>query len=166
MQCLGAISKWQSDLCLFPRQTIQYHSNRSLCTNYYSEEAEVEWFYDELQDLLRTNTKNISPFDHRGLEYRSRITGKFGLGVWNETGQRLITVLPREHTSQQTPTSNNTTDNLRWHHQMIKPKSDWLYIICSWRWRSFIQLAKTRPGADYGSLSVNSLPNSDLNWRT
>ena len=81
MQCLGAISKWQSDLCLFPRQTIQYHSNRSLCTNYYSEEAEVEWFYDELQDLLRTNTKNISPFDHRGLEYRSRITGNFGLGV-------------------------------------------------------------------------------------
>ena len=45
-----------------------------------AEEAEVEWFYDDLQDL-RTNTKNISPFDHRGLEYRSRITGKFGLGV-------------------------------------------------------------------------------------
>ena len=25
--------KWQIDLCSFPRQTIQYHSNRSLCPN-------------------------------------------------------------------------------------------------------------------------------------
>ena len=39
--------KRQNDLCLFPRQTIQYHSNPSLCPKKY-EEAEVEEFYEDL----------------------------------------------------------------------------------------------------------------------
>ena len=34
MQYLRAISKRSNDLCLFPRQTIQYHSNPSLCPNH------------------------------------------------------------------------------------------------------------------------------------
>ena len=41
-----------NDLCSFPRQTIQYHSNPSLCPTSNPEEAEVEWFYEDLQDLL------------------------------------------------------------------------------------------------------------------
>ena len=41
--------KRQNDLCSFPRQTIQYHS---LCPISNAEEAEVEWFYEDLQDLL------------------------------------------------------------------------------------------------------------------
>ena len=43
--------KRQNDLCSFPRQTIQYRSNPSLCPKQY-EEAEVEQFYEDLQDLL------------------------------------------------------------------------------------------------------------------
>ena len=60
-----------------------------------AEEAEVEWFYEDLQEPSRTNTKNRCPFHHRGLEWKSRksrhtgVTGKFGLGVQNEAGQRL-----------------------------------------------------------------------------
>ena len=46
--------KWQNDLCLFPRQTIQYHS---LCPISNAEEAEVEWFYEDLQDLLELTPK-------------------------------------------------------------------------------------------------------------
>ena len=76
-----------------------------------AEEAEVEWFYEDLQDLLEltltltlTTTKKC-PFHYRGLERKSRklntwsngVTGKFGFGVQNEAGQRLI-ILPREHT--------------------------------------------------------------------
>ena len=45
--------KRQNDLCLFPRQTIQYHGNPSLCPNRKAKEAEVEWFYEDLQDLLK-----------------------------------------------------------------------------------------------------------------
>ena len=44
--------KRENDLCSFPRQTIQYHSNPNLCPTSNAEEAEVEWFYEDLQDLL------------------------------------------------------------------------------------------------------------------
>ena len=49
--------KWQNDLCSFPRQTIHYHSNPSLCPTSNTEEAEVEWFYEDLQDLLELTPK-------------------------------------------------------------------------------------------------------------
>ena len=77
--------------------------------------------------------------------------GKFGLGVQNEAGQRLR-VLPREHTGHSNhplPTTQEKTlhmDITRW----STPKSDSLYPLQP-RWRSSIQSAKTRPGADCGS---------------
>ena len=49
--------KRQNDLCLFPRQTIQYHGNPSLYPNNNTEEAEVERFYEDLQDLLEITPK-------------------------------------------------------------------------------------------------------------
>ena len=54
-----------------------------------AEEAEVEWFYEDLQDLLELTLKKRCPFHYRGLETPG-VTGKFGLGVQNEAGQRLI----------------------------------------------------------------------------
>ena len=44
--------KRQNDLCLFPRQTIQYRGNPS-----NAEETEVEWFYEDVQDLLELTSK-------------------------------------------------------------------------------------------------------------
>ena len=44
--------KQQKDLCLFPRQTIQYYSNPIYPPISNTEEAEVECFYEDLQDLL------------------------------------------------------------------------------------------------------------------
>ena len=38
----------KNDLCLFPRQIIQYHSNPSLCPNQECLKAEVKWFYEDL----------------------------------------------------------------------------------------------------------------------
>ena len=37
-----------------------------------AEEAEVEWFYEDLQDLPELTPKKRCPFYHRGLEYKSR----------------------------------------------------------------------------------------------
>ena len=52
--------KRQNDLCSFPRQTFQYHGNPSLSPTSNAEEAEVEWFYEDLQDLLElTPTKDV-----------------------------------------------------------------------------------------------------------
>ena len=85
----------QNDRSLFPRQTIQYHGNPSLCPTTKAEEAEVEWFYDDLQDLLELTPKIDVPFiighwnAKVGCQEISGVTGKFGLGVQNEAGQRL-----------------------------------------------------------------------------
>ena len=42
---------------MFPRQTIQHQSNPSLCPNNNAKGAEVEWFYEDLQDLLELTAK-------------------------------------------------------------------------------------------------------------
>ena len=44
--------KRQNDLCSFSRQTIQYHGNPAYTPTSNTEEAEVEWFCEDLQDLL------------------------------------------------------------------------------------------------------------------
>ena len=63
--------KWENDLSLFPRQTIQYHNNPSLCPTTNAEEAKVERFSEDLQDLLELIQKRC-PFHHRSLECKSR----------------------------------------------------------------------------------------------
>ena len=64
--------KQQNDLCSFPRQTIQYHSNPIYAQNSNAEEAEVERFYEDLQDPLELTSKKRCPFHYRGLECKSR----------------------------------------------------------------------------------------------
>ena len=66
-------------------------------SNAPTSEAEVEQFYEDLQDLLElTPQKDVLFIIGRGLECKSRksetpgVTGKFALGVRNEAGQRLI----------------------------------------------------------------------------
>ena len=61
-----------------------------------AEEAEVEWFYEDLQDLLELTPKKDVLFilgDWNatvGSQEAPGVTGKFGLGIQNEIGQRLI----------------------------------------------------------------------------
>ena len=61
-----------------------------------AEEAEVEWFYEDLQDLLELTSKKdvlfiIGDWNAKvGSQEAPGVTGKFGLGVQNEAGQRLI----------------------------------------------------------------------------
>ena len=57
MQYLDESQKRKNDLCSFPRQIIQYHGNPSLCPTNKVEEAEVEQFYEDLQDLLEPTPK-------------------------------------------------------------------------------------------------------------
>ena len=60
-----------------------------------AEEAEVEWFYEDLQDLLKLTPKkdvlfNVGDWNAKvGSQETPGVTGKFGLGVQNEEGQRL-----------------------------------------------------------------------------
>ena len=124
----------------------------------YSEEAEVERFYEDLQDLLELTPKKDVLFIigdwHAKVESQETpgITGKFGLGVWNEAGQRLIefcqenaVVIANTLFQQHKRRLYTWTSPDGQHQNQID------YILCSQRWRSSIQSAKTRPGADCGS---------------
>ena len=64
--------KRQNDLCLSPRQTIQYTVIQVYAPTSNTEEAEVERFYEDLQDLLELTSKKRGPFHYRGLECKSR----------------------------------------------------------------------------------------------
>ena len=61
-----------------------------------AEQAEVEWFYEDLQDLLELTPQKDVRFITRdwnakvGSQETPGVTGKFGLGVQNEAGQRLM----------------------------------------------------------------------------
>ena len=61
-----------------------------------AEEAEVERFYEDLQDLIELTPKKEVLFikgdwnAKLGRQETPGVTGKFGLGAWNKTGQRLI----------------------------------------------------------------------------
>ena len=61
-----------------------------------AEEAEAEWFYEDLQELLELTPQKDVPFiigdwnAKVGSQETPGVTGKFGLGVQNEAGQRLI----------------------------------------------------------------------------
>ena len=96
-----------------------------------AEEAGVERFYEELQDLLELTPKKDVLFiigDWKakvGSQETPEVTGKFGLGMQNEAWQRL-TVLPRKctgHSKHPLPTTQEKTlhmDITRW----STPKSD------------------------------------------
>ena len=106
----------------------------------------------------RTYTKKRCPFHHRGLECKSRKSRDTWsyrqIRPWSTKWSREKTnrVLPREcvgHRKHPLPTTQEMTlymDLTRW---SIPNQID--NILCSQRWGSSIQSAKTRPGADCGS---------------
>ena len=109
--------KRQNDLCSSPKQTIQYHGIQVYALTSNAEEAEVERLYEDLQDLLELTPKKnvlliIGGWNAKvGSQEIPGVTGKFGLGVQNEAGQRLR-VLPRErtgHSKHPLPTTQEKT---------------------------------------------------------
>ena len=123
-----------------------------------AEEAEVEWFYEDLQDLLELTPQKDVLFitgDSNAKVGRQEIpgvTGKFDLGVQNEAGQRLT-----EFCKENSLVIANTLfqQHKRSMYTWTSPDGEYRYkidyILCSQRWRSSIQSAKTRLGADCGS---------------
>ena len=122
------------------------------------QEAEVEQFYEDLQDLLELTTKKDVLFiigDSNakvGSQEIPGVTGKFALGVQNEAGQR-----PTEFCQENTLVIANTLfqQHKKRLYTWTSPDGQYRnqndYILCSQRWRSSIQSAKARLGADCGS---------------
>ena len=150
--------KWQNDLCSFPRQPFNTTVIQVYAPTSNPEEAEVEWFYEDLQDLLELIPKKdvlfiIGDWNAKvGSQETPGVTGKFGFGRRNEAGQRLI-----EFSQENALVITNTLFQQHkrrlytWASPDGQHRNQIVYIICSQRWRSSIQSIKTRPGADYGS---------------
>ena len=91
------------------------------------EETEVEWFYEDLQDLLELKKDVLFiPGDWNAKVARQEIlgvTGKFGLAVQNEAGQRLTEFCQENTLAIANTLSNNTRDDsTQGHHQMVNTK--------------------------------------------
>ena len=96
-----------------------------------AEEAEVEWLYEDLQDVLELTPKKdvffiIGDWNAKvGIQETPGVTGKFGLGIRNEAGQRLIEFCQENALviAQHLPTTQEKTVHMdinRW----STPKSD------------------------------------------
>ena len=93
------------------------------------EEAEVKQLYEDQQDLLElTPPKDvlfiIGDWNAKvGSQEKPGVTGKFGIVVQNEAGQRLIEFYQENALVIQTPYSNNTReDPSHGYHQMVDTK--------------------------------------------
>ena len=105
MQYLDAVSK-TTDISVrlqgkpFNITVIQVHAPTS-----NAEEAEVERFYEDLQDLLELTPPKyvlfiIGDWNAKvGSQETPGVTGKFGLGVQDEAGQKLIQFCKKMHWS-------------------------------------------------------------------
>ena len=104
-----------------------------------AEEAEVEWFYEDLQDLLELTPKKRCPLHYRGLECKSRKSrntwSRRQIWPWNMEWSRAKTnrVLPRKctgHSKHPLPTTQEKTLHMDI-TRCSTPKSDWLYSLQS-----------------------------------
>ena len=122
--------------------------------NTNTEEDAVEWFYEDLQDLLELTTQKDVLFAYLNALWNAKVgsqetpgvTGKFGFGVQNEAEQR-----PREHTGHNTLFQQHKRRLYTWTSPDGQHQNQIDYVLCSQRWRSSIQSAKTTQGADWGS---------------
>ena len=101
-----------------------------------------------------------------GNQETPEVTGKFGLGVQNEAGQKLTefcqeTALVIANTLFQQHKRRLYT----WTSPDGQHQNQIDYSLCSQRWRSYIQSAKTRPGDDCGSDHELLIAKFRLNWR-
>ena len=122
-----------------------------------AEEAEIEQFYEDLQDLLElTPPQNVlfitGDWNAKvGSQEIPGVTGKFGLGVQNEAGQRLT-----EFCQENALVLANILfqQHKRRLYTWTSPDGQYqnqIDIFCNQRRRSSIQSAKTRPEANCGS---------------
>ena len=124
--------------------------------NTNTEKAEVEQFYEDLQDLEQTPKPDvlfiIGDWNAKVESHEiPGVTDKFGLGIQNEAGQKLTKFCQENTLVIANTSSNNARDDFtRGHHQMVSMKIRLIIFFAAKDGRSFIQSIKTRPGNDCG----------------
>ena len=126
-----------------------------------AEEAQVEWFYEDLQDLLELTPQKdvlfiIGDWNAKvGSQETPGVTGKFGLGVRNETGQRLIEFYQENNNTKEDPTHG--------HHQMVNSKIRLIIFFAAKDGEALYSQQKQDQELTLAQIMNSLLPNSDLN---
>ena len=136
-----------------------------------TEKAEVEWFYEDLQDLLELTPKKDVLFiigDWKakvGSQETPGVTGKFGLGIRNEAGQRLIEFCQENAlVIEKTLSLNNTgEDSTHGHHQMVNNKIRLIIFFATKDGEALYSQQKQDQELNVTQIMNSLLPNSDLN---
>ena len=168
MQYLDAVSKTTECLCFqgkpFNIIVIQVYTPTS-----NAEEAEVEQFYEDIQELLELTPTKRCPFHYRGLECKSRKSrntwSNRQIWPWNTEQSRAKAnrVLPREHTGHSKhplPTTQGKTTH--GHHQMVNIEIRY-YILGSKNGDALYSQQKQDRELTVAQIMNSLLQNSDLN---
>ena len=137
-----------------------------------AEETEVKRFYEDLQDLVELTPKKRCPLHYRGLECISRKSrdtwSNRQIWPWSTKWSRSKAnrVLPREHTGQQVPSSNNTReDSTHGHHHMVNTEIRLIIVCAAKDGKTLDSQQKQDQELTVAQIMNSLLPNSDWNWR-
>ena len=136
-----------------------------------TEEAEVEWFYEDLQDLLELTPKKRCPFHYRGLECKSRKSrntwGNRQIWPWSTEWSKAKAhrVLPRKCTGHSKHPLPTTQDSRNGHHQMVNIKIRLIIFNATKNGEALYSLQKQDWELTVAPIMKSLLQNSDLNWK-
>ena len=135
-----------------------------------AEETEAEQFYEDLQDLLELTSKkdvlfNIGDWNAKaGSQETPGVTGKFGLGMRNEAGQRLIEFCQENAlVIANTPSNNTREDSTHGHHQMVNTEIRLIIFFAAKDGEALYSQQKQDRELTVAQIMNSLLPNSDLN---
>ena len=133
-----------------------------------AEEAEVEQFYEDLQDLLELTPKSdvlfiIGDWNAKAESQETpRLTGKLGLGIQNETGQKLIEFCQKN--ALVTANSNNAREgSTHGHYQMVNTKIRLIKFFATKDGEPLYSQQKQDQEPTVAQIMNALLPNSNLN---
>ena len=133
-----------------------------------AEEAEVERFYEDLQDLLELTPKKdvlfiIEDWNAKvGSQETPGLTGKFGLGIWNEARQRLIEFCQENALVIANTSSNNTReDSTHGHQQMVNTEIRLILFFAAKDGKALYSQQKQDQELTVAQIMNSLLPNSD-----
>ena len=172
MQYLDAISKTTEWSLFVSRQPFNIKLIQVYAPTSNAEEAEVERFYEDLQDLLELTPKKdvlfvIGDWNAKiGSQETPGVTGKFGLGIWNEAGQRLIEFC-QENALVITNTlfQQHKRRSIHGHHQMVNTEIRLIIFFAAKDGQALHNQQKQDRELTVAQIMNSLMPNSDLNWR-
>ena len=136
-----------------------------------AEKAEVEWFYEDLQDLSELKPQKdvlfmIGDWNAKvGSQETPGVTGKFGLGVRNEAGQRLIEFCQENALVIANTLSNNTREGSTHGLHQMNTEIRLIIFFVAKDGEALYSQQKQDQELTVAQIMNSLLPNSDLNRR-